>query len=365
MRTVISILQRVLVNHFYKANAGFFAFLFFLLFGMPNSVADFHLALINGIIKSNSFLFVAFALWTLYNLKCINYTSKYLKEEKQNVLFTLNSLPVYACWLYMVYVQVMIYMPVLLYALAIVIVAIQKHYYSSALYVVLFNIASLLLPAIFYLNNLQKKQGFILLKGPLLRIYLSKSLPLIPLFFLWHQRKEMLLVTKFFSFLALSLFIKLYEPDHYDIRPLLLCCMVCATAHSAIIFEVREFEEQYLSFSRNLPFAYIKRFAQLLLMNFILLLPELLFLWKGYPLHFNIPDYFQLLLMMISLLCLFYSVLLTGDILMDAYVKIVFGILAGLFFVVLYNPGIFLPCLVMIISFGFYFSYYYDYERQY
>lgn len=365
MRIVISILQRVLVNHFYKVNADFFTFLFFVLFGIPNSVAGFHLALINGIIESNSFLFVAFVLWALYNLKCINYTVNYLKEEKLNFLFILNSLPAYRCWLYMIYVQIMIYMPVLLYALAIIIIAIQKHYYLSALYAVLFNIASVLLPALFYLTNLQKRQGFTLFKIPFLKIHLQKSLFSIPLFFLWHQRKQMLLVTKFCSFLALFLFIKLYEPDHYDIRPLLLCCMVCATAHSAIMFEVREFEEQYLSFSRNLPFTYIKRFSQLLLTSLVLLLPELLFLWKGYPVHFNIPDYFQLMFMMISLLSLFYSVLLTDDILMDTYIKIVFGILAGLFFAVLYNPGILLPCLIMIISFGFYFSYYYDYERKY
>jgi len=365
MRIVISILQRVLVNHFYKVNAGFFAFLFFVLFGMPNSVASFHLAIINGIVESNSFLLVAFVLWTLYNLKCINYTTKYLKEERQQFLFTLNNLPAFTCWLYMAYVQMMVYMPVLLYALATIVVAVEKHYYLRAVYTVLFNIIAVFLPAIFYLKKLQRKQGIVLLKGVPLKITIPKSPSLVPLFFLWYQRKQMLLITKSFSFLALFLFIKLYEPDHYDIRPLLLCCMVCATAHSAIIYELREFEEQYLSFSRNLPLTYIKRFSQLLLTTFILLLPELLFVWKGYPLHFNTPDYFQLALMMISLLCLFYSSLLTDDILMDTYIKIVFGVLAGLFFVVLYNPGILLPCLILIIAFGFYFSYYYDYERNY
>jgi len=49
----------------------------------------------------------------------------------------------------------------------------------------------------------------------------------------------------------------------------------------------------------------------------------------------------------------------------DAFYKIVFAILAILFFVILYNPGILLECVLLAVSYGLYASYYYDFEKKY
>ena len=52
MRIIAKILQSVLINHFYKLNAGFFIFLFFLLFGVVRGgqLIEFHLGLIQAIL---------------------------------------------------------------------------------------------------------------------------------------------------------------------------------------------------------------------------------------------------------------------------------------------------------------------------
>ena len=43
----------------------------------------------------------------------------------------------------------------------------------------------------------------------------------------------------------------------------------------------------------------------------------------------------------------------------------VFGLLAGLFFVLLYNPGILLECVLLAVSFGLFASYYLGFEKKY
>ncbi len=364
MKIIISILQRVVINHFYKINAGFCLFLFLILFGMPYNLASFHLSLIQGIIKSQVFLFIALVLWLLYNMKCINYIIKQILEPKQNFLFCLNNLSSANCYLYMVFVHVMVYMPVLIYAAIVATVAAYMHYYYCMIMIIVFNIFVIIISAGVYLFSLQRKVLFIQNKWAFPFIRLQKPLFSIPLFFIWNNRKQMLFVTKLFSLCFLFAFVYLYEPDHYDIRPLLLCCIVCVAAHSAIVFQIRNFEEEYLLFSKNLSIAMFPRFIFTCIMYCVLLLPEFIFLWKGYPTYFNVKDYPQLVFMLLSLICLLHSILLIEDISMDNFMRIVFGILTGLFFIILYNPGLVLSCFLLIVSFGFYFSYYYDYEKN-
>ena len=89
MITTITILQKVLVNYFYKVNAGFFLFGFFVLFGLPISPVAFHLSLISGIIQSQVFVAVVMLIWLLYNLKCLDYILKQLRDPRQSSCFAL------------------------------------------------------------------------------------------------------------------------------------------------------------------------------------------------------------------------------------------------------------------------------------
>jgi len=361
--TIISILQKVLINRFYKEHAGFFIFFFFVFFGIPNSVVGFHLSLIEGMIHSRIFLLLVCGAWLLYNMKCAQYISKCLREEEQQFLYVMNHLPVITCWWYFLLVQLIVYLPVLSYAIVVSTIAVQHHQYVSAFYATAFNIVLLFITPLYYLRLIQRKPVISIRNIGIKKLRLPKPLLSIPLFFLLHERKQMLFITKLCSVLFLSLFFRFYTADPPDIRALQLCCMLCTTVHSAVIFQVHQFMEERLGFTRALPITLIRRFVDMLILFALLLLPELLFLWKGYPLQFTLGGYMQVLFMMLSLSCLFYSILLTDAITMPRFIRVVFGILAGLFFVVLYNPGILLPFIIMLIAAGFYFSYYHTYEQ--
>lgn len=365
MFTAVKVLQKVLVNYFYKVNAGFFLFGFFVLFGLPISPVAFHLSLISGIIQSQLFLTLVMLAWLIYDFKCLDYILKQLRDPRQSFLFCFTYLPAKKTWIFMLYVQVFIYMPVLLYAIAIVWFAVKKHQYLFAAEIIIFNTVVAATSAFIYMNAIQKKQLFkqtIALSR--FSINLPKSFFSIPLYFLWNERKQMLLVTKFFSLMLLYGFIKLYEPERHDIRPIQLCLLLIAASHSAVVFEIRMFEERFLAFSRNLPLKMSGRFIRITLMYACLLLPEFILLFKGNSIQFSIADYPQLALFAVALLSLFHTILLLEDTEMEQLTRVVFGVLAACFFIILYNPGSVLPCAILLLSFVLFNSYYYSFEKK-
>lgn len=157
---------------------------------------------------------------------------------------------------------------------------------------------------------------------------------------------------------------KVYEPEHYDIRPLLHCFMLAVTSNCAVVFQLKNFEDDLFQSLRNFSFPMAKRFFYIVMMYILLLLPEFIFIWKAYPVFFSAEDFFQLFLFGISLLCLFHASLYTNDMNIDSFMKIVFLILSILFFVIFYDPGILLPFAMLLLSFALYNSYYLDFEKK-
>src|SRR5215210_5556140 len=342
--TAIRILQKVLVNYFYRANAGLFLFSFFILFGLPHSPAAFHLSLITGIIQSPVFLAIVLLIWFLYNLKCIYYMLKQLHNTRQSFLFCFHNLSIKKNYLYMLYVHTLIYMPVLLYASVLVSLALQKQQYLCAVEVIFFNTIILTAFAFIYFKAIRNDDLFRqIITLPGFNINLPRPLFLIPLYFLWIDRKQMLFVTKLFSLLLLYSFFRLYEPERYDIRPLQLCLLLICASHSAIVFEIRAFEEEYIAFNKNLPLTTVSRFIIMTAMYSCLLLPEFVFLFKGYQIHFLISDYPQILLIVVALLSLFHVVLLLEDLEVELLIRIVFAITAGYFLLCCIIPVLYFP----------------------
>lgn len=363
MRTALSILQKVLVNHFYKLNGGLFMFLFYVFFGLPQDIKAFHVSIATLIVTNQTALLLTMLLWLLYDLKCIDYTLKRIKEPQQLFLSSFENMPASKSFLCLSYVQFLLYLPVTAYAIFVAVVAINNHVYITAAAILLFILTIIPLTAAIYQNGLKKRESA--RKMSVLQFGgLPKPAFSIPLFYILYNRKQMLLVTKFFSLFILWLFIERYNPDHYDIRPLLTCFLLSVIANCTIVFEMKNFEDEQLLIYRNFPFSMIKNFMRLIGAYTILLLPELAFVWKGYPLYFNLTDYWQIVIASIGLLVLLHTCLFIGNTQMEAFIKIVFGVAMALFFIILYNPGIWLGLFIMVVTYALFYSYYYDFEKQ-
>jgi hypothetical protein len=265
----------------------------------------------------------------------------------------------------MLMVHVQVYLPVLLYAAAIATLAIKQNLYFACFQIVMCNTGIIAFSAGIYLRTLQKKENIIgrlaLAASPGLSY--PKLRFVIPLLHIWYNRKQMLVITKLFTVLLLYGFIRLYQPDHYDLRPIQLCLLLVAASHAAIIFQIHELEEQPLLFLKNLPLTTYHRFTTTLVMNALLLFPEAILLWKGHTLHFKMVDYLQLILLAIAIMSILHTTLYLDRIDMDRFMRIVFWIMSGLFLIILYSPGVWLPAIILMLSFAMYTSYYYQYEK--
>jgi len=242
-------------------------------------------------------------------------------------------------------------------------IALKNAAYLPVAEIIIFMIAVTLITPLLYIKALQRKFFSLHIHVYESSLHIPKPVFILPLFYVWHNRKQMLLVTKFFSLGIMFVFIKYFTPDAYDIRPLLLCFLLSSVSNCTLVFEIRNFENEYLVISKNFPFTVFRRFIQVVLMYTVLMLPELIFVWKGCPLHFHLSDYFQLALISIALPVLLHTWLLTDNITMRVFIKIVFGISMAVFFIVLYNPGILLPVFLLCVSFLLFNACFYKFEK--
>src|SRR4051794_25394355 len=82
MKPILHILLRVWIQQFYQRNAGFFLFLFVVLFGVVQYPLDYHFKLMEGIVTSYITLFIAIIIWILYAGKCGALVLKSIPEER-------------------------------------------------------------------------------------------------------------------------------------------------------------------------------------------------------------------------------------------------------------------------------------------
>src|SRR5690349_22943410 len=82
MKSILHILLRVWVQQFYQRNAGFFLFLFVVLFGVVQNPVDYHFKLMQGIVSADATLITAIIIWLLYGCKCAMIVLNSINQEK-------------------------------------------------------------------------------------------------------------------------------------------------------------------------------------------------------------------------------------------------------------------------------------------
>ncbi len=362
------ILQKVLVNYFYRMNAGFFAFFFFVLFGVVKGgqLINYHLSLMQAFLGSGILLSIVIGIWGLYTLKCANYIIRRLLEPQQLFLSTLNQLSTNKIRGWMLFIHVQVYAPVWIYACIAIGVAIHNGLYQSAFIILIANSAFMALAVEWYTSCLRNHGSkIILMQWELPKVPFIKLAFSYPLWHLWKERKQMMVLTKLFTLVFLYGFIQLYEPYRPDQRPLLLCFLLIVAAHSTIITQIRTFEYDSLLFMRSLPISMPNRFLKMMLLYLILFIPELIYVWKAYPIHFSWIDYPQLVWMVLVIPSFFHSIQYTHQMKPEEYLNIVFVVMAVLFFMIIYSLTFWLLSLMILLAYVFFHFHFFEFEKNY
>jgi len=285
MGSIARLLLKTVVRKFYERNAGFFLFIFFLMFGIVEStqIVNYHLSLIYGLLSSTLFLLFVCLVWILYLIKCFVFVSGFLSSAENNSILKLNNLPFLQRFSSIYFIFISIDLPVLIYVSVIIGVALHEKSYTEAVVIILFHLLIMAIASLLF-NKKISSLSFTLFRWP--SFQLNRPIP-FPLYYfgaLLNKHKVVLFTTKAFSFFALIGFMNI-PLDHYEYRTAILGLLFGTAAHAVIVFEFRKFEENYLRFLRNLPISLTNRFVQLAFVYFLLTLPESILLFVN---HINL-----------------------------------------------------------------------------
>ncbi|HWK02462.1 MAG TPA: hypothetical protein VNS58_02450 [Puia sp.] len=356
MPTSLLLLLRSLVKPFYRHNAGFFLFLFLVFFGAvaPSTQLAYHYALILGMLNTPAFLGIVFFAWLLYAWKCDNWVTSSLQNPDFNFLNLLSRMDKRQSFWWLLAVQIMLLLPVSLYALAVTGVALHKGCYGIALAVQAYIIFGSLAGArrYQYVIDHPGHRGDPVnadhpgIPGVRTRMLLSflrprrltvTALPYWTFFirYLFHANKALLLGLKFFGCALLYLLLKDPDPTWYDIRMPFLIYSLALFGHGVLIYRCRELEEKRLLFYRSLPVSLSARFLQFACLYFLLLLPEMLTIGWLTPTALRWKDALGFMLSGYSVLLLLHSVLTATSLKMEDFLKLSLGVFGILYLCVL------------------------------
>src|SRR5258708_2222081 len=362
MSTPFLLLLRSLVKPFYRQNAGFFLFLFLIFFGVvaPSQQPAYHYALILGMLDAPVFLGIVLTALFLYALKCNNWVASSLQDPDFSFLNLLSRLDKRRSFLWLLAVQIMLFLPVSVYAVAVSSVAIYKGRYGVALMVQLYIILLCLTGAGRYRYAVYHPGGL----GRSLLSFLPPSLrnrrltgtaPPYWSFFirsLFHANKALLLGLKLSGCAILYLLLKDQYPAYYDFRMPFLIYSLVLFGHGVLIYRCRELEEKRLLFYRGLPVSLLGRFIQFGWLYFLLSMPEMLTIGWLTPASVHLKDAFGFILSGYSVLLLLHSVLGVVPLKMGDFLKLSLGIFGILYACVLGDVLILLAGCFFVVAGG-------------
>lgn len=362
------IVQRVLVQEFYRENAGFLFLVFFACFGFFGSILmliEGHKGIMIGICSTPLALAGTLLLWLGYSWKCAAFVMRSLREPDKECLYIIGLNNLLTTWLNVVYVQFCLMIPVILYASFTVWTGISGEYYYAATLIVAFNLLLVCLPALGYAYCLRNAHFRATLPFPSPTIH---RFPLPDFFYyysyLWKEGKLMLGIIKLFSFFVLKGGFFLVKSEGFDIRFPFMCMVLVTVAHSTLILRMREYEDNTMHWSRNLPISLSTRFLGSIFFFAVLFLPELFFVAPYLP---HLLAWYHLPLFAfigIAGATHLYVLLFKKEMHSDNYTNQVFVTWIAFTMLILFKiPVLLLVALLLAYSFWMYSKRYYVFEK--
>ena len=371
MKSTLKIVFQSFVKTFYKENAGLFVFLITILFCIVNKVdgagvIEYHHSLILGMLKSSLFLLLVFMIWFVYARKISTFVVVVIQKPEYAFLSILNSLTKSKQLRLFLVVESLLLLPVLVYAIFIIMIGWQLHFYLQVLAVVIYLFSLIIVTAKLHtgvLNDPYVKQGLLWHKFILWQ-WSAKSYSAILLKFVSTKQKMIWLGIKVFTCGIVFLIARNNTLADYDISFPFLFFNIGILANGILVFRIREFEISYLSFYQGLPVPLIKKFVQYALVYFITLIPEFLTLSILTPVNIKFTDAILFMGSGYCLLLLMNCITFIRGIGMKSYLKILFVIFCMEFAIVLTIGLVFLPFFMFLFAVLFFVKRYYKFEPE-
>ncbi len=362
-RAAFRILNLSIVKEYYRQNAVFIFAVLMFSFGFLRSME--HITIIKMALKLPSLLALTFLIWALHALKVILFSLRMFESRNNEFLYHIRLFSPAKRFLAFGLMQFNLIQLTFLYALWMIKIGIEEKQFSSVLAIIFFNILLIISGIIAYEFRIKRPNAVSVTTKPV-QSFLAKFRTPSYLFFiryLFSKQPILLLSTKLFSCLVLVGICNLYPTDAYDERLLALGGLFAAAAHTVFCQHYFSFENQYLSFSRNLPLVHQQRLSSYLFAYSILLLPETIILVRNLPDGVSYIFALQLIVFILSMIFLNHHTQYINGISNDAFMQRLFfaGIL--FFLLIMFKIPVILMALVNFSTAIFVFQKYY-YESQ-
>jgi hypothetical protein len=361
------IIFKMFVQRFYAQNSGFFLFIFVVMFGIVQTLTDsliieYHYHLIMGMLGNYVTFFLVLFLWLIYSLKCVQFVINIISAPNASFLNVINVLPRKNVFSLLFMLQVFLYLPVLIYSVAILGVAVFHHLYAKAVIVILFHAVSCFVIVKFYQQKV--KYSGLALNNFLLHWKLNLPKPYFSFLisYLFADLKFLFFGIKIFTCLLLMAFLKNLEQNDYDFRLMMLMYTMALIGNSVIIHKIRNLEETRLAFYRQLPIPGWKRWMQYVCFYFIMMIPELIIIIRSMPLPLHHIDGTYILLFTLSLLLLQHAILSAWLMSFKHFLKLALGIFFVLYFFIVGKLLAPLIVLMFLASTFIFITRYYKFE---
>jgi len=364
MKPILHILLKVWVQQFYQRNAGFFLFLFVVLFGVVQYPITYHLKLMQGIVTSYITLLIAIFIWILYACKCGTLILKAIAKEKV-WLYELQAFNKKRLILSLSIAQAMLFLPATMYIVLTIGVGIYIKQYLAVVILILFLILiHILTVALYYQSLFDNSVQVQLFNKPLFTYQFPKRFFSFLLWYNFYKGKLKTVAVKFFSLLLI--FIPLvWNSEHFELSDFVIFFQMSIAAHAVIVYDSVQFLESDFRAIRNVPLPLYKMLLLFVITYIVLLLPEIVFLsYYGNKVQLNvsIPS---LLLYYIGQLLLFTGLAYEKHQKIESYLLYI-GLITvfSLMLTPLKSFGLIGGALV-IIAFTLFSGNYYQYEPEY
>lgn len=369
MKFLLNFLVKVLVKQFYSINAGFFLFGFFFFFGIVKGemLIPYHRSLILSIISTPAFTAIVCLAWLAYTIKCIQFCTNVIKGAGSSYIYTLKSLQVSKQVTLYLFVSLLQYLPILIYAGFVVYMALAKSLWIAGFIIAACQLLLIVLAAAALYRNINQNNlihpwdQWLTKFGSFLQVRIGYIGFLLG--HLFYEKKMAFAVVKIFSLLLLSVsFIR--NGDDFDNDLFNIFFQVILTAHALLVFYVTVFSESQLSFSRNLPMPLYKIAGVYLFTFSILLLPELSFMLVNNHGNLAVSSILLQYLTAVATLFLYTGILYGCGLAMEGYMLFVMIAFIMLFFLQKTNQQLIGVIAVLSIATMVFNSHYYSFEKE-
>lgn len=364
MSSASTILQKVFVRDFYRANASFFLLIIGLAGGFMRSQD--HIALAEFFISSWFLLLIPISIWILYALKITNFNQELLTRGEHEFVFHFSLLPKTEQWSSLLPASFNLLMPAVAYGAFLIALAIKHEIYStvflvaSTLLVLLVFVAARIM---FALSHPNPNKLWVNLNHQISKRFTKPY----PLFFIeWIIRREPLTVIGTLVFCSAILFgiLKLYTTDVYDYRLLGIGLVIVTGAQMQFIFLSHQFDNFHFPLLRQLPISIWKRISLASITQVLLILPLIGIVITYFPKNLSRFVLIEAMAFFVGATVFWSGFLYQKDRDLEVIVRIVFGVSILAILLILFKvPIVVLACLSGMI--GTYWWWRYSYRFEY